>query len=116
MFKDILNIYLVLLADANSEVDQYKLDKTSLRELQDLQERENWKEKIIRKFNVPKIDFIDSCSTFIDDDKENIKEEKSEIDTMTTVRFVWNCQGKAGVYISLSLSFTTHIFLIVQII
>lgn len=92
----------MLLADANSEIDQYKLDKTSLRESQDPQETENWKGKIIRKFNVPKIDSIGSCSTFIDDNKENIIGEKSEIDTSTIIKFLKNEENEKSILKNIS--------------
>lgn len=71
----------MLLTDSNLKVDQHELNETSLRESQDLQERENWKGKIIKQFKIPKTNFNDNCSMFIDD-KENIKEKKSETDTM----------------------------------
>lgn len=76
----------MLLTDSNSEVDHYELDKTSLCESQNLQKRENWKGKVVKKCSklVPKIDFNDSCNmTFNDDDdKENINDDddKENID------------------------------------
>lgn len=83
----------ILLADANSEVDQYKLDQSSLRESQDLQERENWKGKIIKTLNVQKIDSVSSYNSFIEDNKENIKKEKSKTDT-TIIKFPKNEEKK----------------------
>jgi len=74
----------MLLVDVNSKTEQYKFDKTTLNESQDLQEKENWKGKIIRKCKVPKLDSTGSCSTFSYNNKENIIEETFETHTMTT--------------------------------
>lgn len=87
----------MLLVNANSEIHDYEIDKSSLYESQELQEKENWRGKIIKKSKIADINSVGSCSIFVEDNKENIKPEKSETDKPQIPKFPENKKNQQAV-------------------